>query len=273
MTTPRITAALAAAILGLSGTTALAVTATKIDTTITQADGYFVRVVTLTDDADTQITANTTTGIQQSFTTPGLVSAIELTDLSDQLLVAWSTATFDGGYQLLGYQLRLNGEIACELKIGELYCSELSERMFKLDQLALGESYTFEVAAVNQLGVGVFSLISHEMPAIPRASSGAGSDSAAAPETTVPPRTPIKTPTSSDATSSSAIPTDQESGASDELAPGDSNADQGSADSDPNQSAEAKSETAPGVNNWLLLIAIGMTLLIFGRVVILRLRR
>jgi hypothetical protein len=38
MTTPRITAAIAAAMLGLSGTSALAVTATTIDTTITQAE-------------------------------------------------------------------------------------------------------------------------------------------------------------------------------------------------------------------------------------------
>lgn len=38
MTTPRITAALTAAFLGLSGTSALAVTATTLDSTITQAE-------------------------------------------------------------------------------------------------------------------------------------------------------------------------------------------------------------------------------------------
>jgi hypothetical protein len=38
MTTPRITAAIAAALFGLSGTQALAVTATTIDSTITQAE-------------------------------------------------------------------------------------------------------------------------------------------------------------------------------------------------------------------------------------------
>jgi hypothetical protein len=141
-------------------------------TSIAQADGYYVRVVTLTDGASTQVTDNTTTGIQQSFTTPGLVSEIELTDLSDELLVAWSTATFDGGHTVLGYQIRVNGELACELEEGEQYCSSASDRMFTHEELVLGQSYEFEVAAVNRLGVGVFASTMHQMPSIPSSSFG-----------------------------------------------------------------------------------------------------
>jgi hypothetical protein len=141
---------------------------------IVKSDGYYVRVVTLTEGASTQFSENTTTGIQQSLTTPGELSALELTYLVDELLVAWSTAAFDGGYPILGYQLKVDGELACELVEGQQYCSSLAERMFALGRLALGHSYNFEVAAVNQRGVGVFSGISYEMPPIPRIPSETG---------------------------------------------------------------------------------------------------
>jgi hypothetical protein len=134
---------------------------------IVESDGYYVRVVTLTEGASTQVSENTTTGIQQSLSTPGELSALELTYLTDELLVAWSTPAFDGGHSILGYQLRLNGELACELTDGQQYCSEIEERMFTLGRLALGHTYDFEVAAVNERGVGVFSSVSHEMPPIP----------------------------------------------------------------------------------------------------------
>jgi hypothetical protein len=143
-------------------------------TSLVHSDGYYIRVVTLTDGAPTKGTENTTSGIQQSFTTPGLVSEIELTDLTEEVLVAWSTASFDGGHPVIGYQMRVNGELACELETGEQYCSSISDRMFNLGELALGESYQFEVAAVNQLGVGIFALATHEMPSVPSSSEGAG---------------------------------------------------------------------------------------------------
>jgi hypothetical protein len=140
-------------------------------TSLVKSDGYYIRVVTVTEGANTQETDNTTTGIQQSFTTPGLVNEIDLADLSDQLLLSWSTVDFDGGHPVLGYQLRINGELACTLALNEQYCSSVSERMFTMGELELGESYEFEVAAVNQVGIGAFSTRTHQMPPIPTSSA------------------------------------------------------------------------------------------------------
>jgi hypothetical protein len=136
-------------------------------TTITKADGYFLKVVTKTTGVSDEDLTNTTIGAQQSFSTPGVPAAIEVNANKEKVLVGWSAPKFDGGHQILGYRVMVNNQIACVLETvgGQQVCKNSADRIFEITELAAGTTYDVKVAAVNSLGVGVMASGSHSVPA------------------------------------------------------------------------------------------------------------
>jgi hypothetical protein len=136
------------------------------DVTIPSADGYNLMVVTITDLVPVAQPENTSNGQKIGATTPGSPAELTLTDLKTTALVSWSEPTFDGGYPILGYQVRVNGELACESEIieGQEVCSDSQLRVFELATLLPGTIYDIEVSAVNVLGSGEVSSVSLTIP-------------------------------------------------------------------------------------------------------------
>jgi hypothetical protein len=143
-------------------------------TSISSADGYYIQVVTVTTENPSAQTENTTLGAQQSFTTPGAPDVIELTDMSEKLLVGWSPPSFDGGHPVLGYQVFVNGEVACALESlgGQDVCASSDDRVFTLNEALQSEAYEFEVAAVNTLGIGAMATVGRAIVPVNSASGG-----------------------------------------------------------------------------------------------------
>jgi hypothetical protein len=108
-------------------------------------------------------------------TTPGSPSTVELTDLTEKVLVGWSAPTFDGGHPILGYRVMVNGELSCELVTSgsQEVCAHSDERIFELADIEVGVNYEIEIAAVNELGIGAMANVTHLIPA-PVVSGGAG---------------------------------------------------------------------------------------------------
>jgi hypothetical protein len=136
------------------------------DVTIPSAEGYNLMVVTITDLAPDAQPENTSNGQKIGATTPGSPSALTLADLKTMAMVGWSVPTYDGGHPILGYQVRVNGVLACveEIIDGQSVCVNSSERVFQMVDLVAGTTYQVEVAAVNILGAGETSSVSHTIP-------------------------------------------------------------------------------------------------------------
>jgi hypothetical protein len=144
---------------------------------VISSDGYNIKVVTITDTMTDAVPQNTSTGMKLGSTTPGSPSAVELTDLSEKVIVGWSAPTFDGGHPILGYQVMVNGEVSCELEAAassQQVCRHSDQRIFELAEIGVGVNYDIEIAAVNALGIGAMANVTHLIPAPVVSASGGG---------------------------------------------------------------------------------------------------
>jgi hypothetical protein len=110
------------------------------------------------------------------FTTPSAPARIGISDMSDQIMVAWSPPLQDGGQAVMGYQVFVNGELSCSVEIDPAteVCPDANEMNFTVSELEPGGQYIIQVAAMNSMGLGAMREIAHMMPALPVA-SGPGS--------------------------------------------------------------------------------------------------
>ena len=142
---------------------------------VVRSDGYNIKVVTITNTLNDALPENTSYGMKLGATTPGSPSAVELTDMTEKVMVGWSEPTFDGGHEILGYQVMVNGEVSCVLEdaaSSQQVCRDSEERIFELADIEIGVSYNIEIAAVNELGIGAMANVTHLIPA-PVVSGGA----------------------------------------------------------------------------------------------------
>jgi hypothetical protein len=143
--------------------------------TVIRSDGYNIKVVTITSTLTDALPENTSYGMKLGATTPGSPSAVELTDMTEKVMVGWSEPTFDGGHEILGYQVMVNGEVSCVLEdaaSSQQVCRHSDQRIFELADIEIGVSYNIEIAAVNELGIGAMANVTHLIPA-PVVSGGA----------------------------------------------------------------------------------------------------
>jgi hypothetical protein len=133
------------------------------------ADGYTFAVVTISSAHLFPMEAlNVTRGEKIGFTTPGIPGLIELTPVGEQLNLGWPAPQTDGGLEILGYEVMVNDEVICSAAGGSDSPNCLtSEQIFAWTGLEAGNTYTFQVGAVNALGVGPMRSISHLIPALP----------------------------------------------------------------------------------------------------------
>ncbi len=110
-------------------------------------------------------------------TTPGSPAIGEPIDLKQKVIFSWSAPTFDGGHEILGYQVMVNGEVSCELEgaaSSQQVCRHSDQRIFELAEIEVGVNYDIEIAAVNALGIGAMANVTHLIPAPVVASGGGG---------------------------------------------------------------------------------------------------
>ena len=143
---------------------------------VVRSNAYNIRVVTITNRITVAQPTNTSNGMKIGATTPGSPDEVELNDLSDKVIIGWSAPTFDGGHPVLGYIVKVNGEIACDLETqgGQQVCEDSDQRIFEWSELSVGSNYLFEIAAVNLLGVGSMASDTHNIPAPVAPGSGSG---------------------------------------------------------------------------------------------------
>jgi hypothetical protein len=129
------------------------------------------------------------------FTTPSAPARIGISDMTDEILVAWSPPLQDGGQPVTGYQVFVNGELSCSVEIDPAteVCPDANEMNFTVSELEPGGQYIIQVAAMNSLGLGDMRTIEHRMPALPTA-AGPGSSFGSLPSL---PGTPSKPGTGS----------------------------------------------------------------------------
>jgi hypothetical protein len=135
---------------------------------VVRSDGYNIKVVTITNTLNDALPENTSYGMKLGSTTPGSPSAVELTDMTEKVMVGWSEPTFDGGHEILGYQVMVNGELSCVLEdaaSSQQVCRHSDQRIFELADIEIGVSYNIEIAAVNELGIGAMANVTHLIPA------------------------------------------------------------------------------------------------------------
>jgi hypothetical protein len=92
---------------------------------------------------------------------------IELTPLEDQLNLGWPAPLTDGGQPILGYEVMVNDEVICSVSTdsGSPSCENTSDQIFEWAGLDAGKTYTFQVGAVNALGVGPMRSIDYTVRA------------------------------------------------------------------------------------------------------------
>jgi hypothetical protein len=132
------------------------------------ADGYKFAVVTISSAFQVPIEiTNVTRGEKIGYTTPGMPGVIELTPLEDQLNLGWPAPLTDGGQPILGYEVMVNDEVICSVSTdsGSPSCENTSDQIFEWAGLDAGKTYTFQVGAVNALGVGPMRSIDYTVRA------------------------------------------------------------------------------------------------------------
>jgi hypothetical protein len=150
------------------------------------------KVVTVTDIASTESTANTASAIQTPKVVPGAPSRLAAAaDEINKLTVSWGAATFDGGATITKYTLTVNNVVVCET---------VRPNTCVMPTLKYGTTYNVAVTATNSVGTSaasVFSVTTIPDPTPP--SSGGGAAPAPvvvppAPKPTTPPK-PAPKPT------------------------------------------------------------------------------
>jgi hypothetical protein len=106
------------------------------------------------------------------FTTPSAPWRIGISDMTNEIMVAWSPPLQDGGQAVMGYQVFVNGELSCSVEIDPAteVCPDAAEMNFTVSELEPGGAYVIRVAAMNSMGLGAMREIEHRMPALPVAS-------------------------------------------------------------------------------------------------------
>jgi hypothetical protein len=82
------------------------------------------------------------------------------------LLASWSAPTADGGSAVTGYDVKVNGSIACPATTS-LFCA--------ITAMQPGRTYSIEVFAINSIGLSAASAASHSVDALPVAPGANGS--------------------------------------------------------------------------------------------------
>jgi hypothetical protein len=118
--------------------------------------GYNLRIVTITDVASSSQPINTATGVKMGLSTPSAPTQFNL-DTSDptKLTVTWAAPNSDGGFPLVDYQVKSNGQVIC---------ANIQVRMCEISPLTESTTYNIEVQAGNALGYGTSAAGSHTTP-------------------------------------------------------------------------------------------------------------
>jgi hypothetical protein len=118
--------------------------------------GYTLRVVTITDVASSSQVINTANGVKIGLSTPSAPTQFNL-DTSDptKLTVTWAAPNSDGGFPLVDYQVKSNGQVIC---------ANIQIRMCEISPLTESTTYNIEVQARNALGYGTAAAGSHTTP-------------------------------------------------------------------------------------------------------------
>jgi hypothetical protein len=129
-------------------------------------DGYKVQIVTITSSSTVASNSNTTSAMQTNFAVPLAPSQLTLTITGSDLLASWSAPTADGGSAVTGYDVKVNGSIACPATTS-LFCA--------ITAMQPGRTYSIEVFAINSIGLSAASAASHSVDALPVAPGANGS--------------------------------------------------------------------------------------------------
>ncbi|NBU22639.1 MAG: hypothetical protein EBS38_01835 [Actinobacteria bacterium] len=122
--------------------------------------GYEIRVVTITDEHSTSQTINTAMGVKLGLGAPSAPTQLTL-DTTDptKIIASWGAPDFDGGYPVLDYELRSNGQVIC---------ANITTRMCEISPLLQSTTYRIEVRARNSIGFGTAASSQHTTPTPPR---------------------------------------------------------------------------------------------------------
>jgi len=128
--------------------------------TISATAEYSIKVVTITDSYTESLPVNTANGLKLGLSTPAAPTQLGL-DTSDpsKITVAWSPPLSDGGFEILDYQVVLNGE--------RVICNNLSSLTCVISPLQDSTTYNISVVARNALGLGEAAVASHTTPTPP----------------------------------------------------------------------------------------------------------
>jgi Fibronectin type III domain len=138
--------------------------------------GFQVRIVTVVGGNAIASNSNTTSGFQTNFAVPLSPSQLTLTPNGSDLVISWSPPTADGGSEVTGYDVKVNGTTVCSATT-LLFCTYTG--------MAAGQTYDVSVTAINAVGTSAAALSSHSIPAPPAAPAP------------VPTASPTPTPTAS----------------------------------------------------------------------------
>ena len=148
---------------------------------------YEFKVVTVTDQATTESTANTASAVQTPNVAPGAPTRLTaVADAINKLTVSWGATTFDGGTPVTKYTLKVNGVTVCET---------VRPNTCVMPTLQYSTVYTVSVTATNAVGTSVASTFPVTTMANPTPpSSGGGAAPVPTPVPTTPPTPRPTTP-------------------------------------------------------------------------------
>jgi hypothetical protein len=87
--------------------------------TVAPSNAYTMKIVTVTSSGtDSTIPERSANGIKLGFTSPGVPAQIEISDMTEKIVIGWSPPLIDGGKPVLGYQVFVNDEPQCSASGG-----------------------------------------------------------------------------------------------------------------------------------------------------------
>ncbi len=102
-------------------------------TGLTNGTSYEVKMITVTNFADSELVSNTALVSQVPYTTPNPVRDLSATEVGNDLLITWRYPDFDGGRQITSYTVDVNsGGLSCTPGV-ERFCTVPTTTIARFD--------------------------------------------------------------------------------------------------------------------------------------------
>ncbi|MGA1037844.1 MAG: beta strand repeat-containing protein [Ilumatobacteraceae bacterium] len=135
-------------------------------TGLNNGTAYNVEVVTITSANLAAITGNTTSLASVPLAAPGAPTALAVNELTPQVIqITWSEPTRDGGTAVTGYTVTITDGDGASIECGTITIDSANRSAnCTSEPLEVSSEYTISVGAVNRIGNGPTTSITHTTP-------------------------------------------------------------------------------------------------------------